>query len=106
MALNLRTITPDLHQRLKLAAFSSGKALERFCLDVLESAVEPTSNGDSISPGSPTFGKGKRVRIPPVDESPRPVGTGGVAAGKDRQTTKACKECGSLGGGHQKWCKA
>lgn len=39
MALNLRKIDPDLHRRLKLAAFSSGKALERFCLDALEECL-------------------------------------------------------------------
>ena len=39
MALNLRTITPELHHRLKLAAFSSGKALERFCLDALDDCL-------------------------------------------------------------------
>lgn len=40
MALNLRKIEPDLHRRLKLAAFSLGIALERFCLDALEEFLD------------------------------------------------------------------
>lgn len=57
MALNLRTITPELHQQLKLAAFSSGKALERFCLDVLQDSVaqrtEPRVSTPKVAGSNP-----------------------------------------------------
>lgn len=49
MALNLRTIEPDLHRRLKLAAFSSGKALERFCLEALEACLDASPKVQSQS---------------------------------------------------------
>lgn len=48
MALNIRTITPELHHRLKLAAFSSGVALDRFCVDILTTGVaQRTEQGTS-----------------------------------------------------------
>lgn len=40
MALNLRSVSPELHRRLKLAAFSSGKALDRFCAEALEASLQ------------------------------------------------------------------
>ena len=39
MALNLRTITPELHAELKIAAANAHKPLERFCLDALEGLI-------------------------------------------------------------------
>lgn len=57
MALNLRSVTPELHKKLKLAACQSGVALERFCIDLLargvNSSVERTAHNGMAAGSTP-----------------------------------------------------
>lgn len=68
MALNLRSIEPELHRRLKLAAFSSGKALERFCLDALEDCL-----GDSKTQRQSHVRRESEQAVARVDIRARPI---------------------------------